>query len=189
MKDINETRNRIKYRRHDIKTMKQRNRLFSFVYRSILLFMLCGVVMLFYMINEKINFVDIKGMMNKMNFDNVQTWIPFENWFSFTDQKVSSFPSYSLLKGDYYTNGSNEVYALLDGVVLQVEKNVEHNMMVRIKHDNGVIAIYQNMEDSFIKKDERIKKGNVIGTYTDSIMLFFSKDDKTLTLEEALALE
>lgn len=185
MKDIDYARNRIRMRRNEISTNKK-NHLFLFVYRFMLLSMFCTVLLLTYMINEKIVLVKIP---KNLNFDNIQKMIPFENWFSFQNDKVSTYPTYSLLKGNYYTNGSNQSYAVLNGVVLQVETSTEHKIMVRIQHDNGVMGIYQNLNECHVKQDERVMEGDILGTYSDSILMFFSKNNKDLTLEEVLKID
>lgn len=185
MKDIDYARNRIRNRRYEPASNKKNN-LFLFVYRFMLLSMFCTVLLLSYMINEKIVLVPLP---EHLNFEKLQKMIPFENWFTFQSDKVSVYPSYSLLKGNYYTNGSNQSYAVLSGVVLQVETSAEHKKMVRIKHDNGVMGIYQNLNECHVLKDERVMEGDILGTYSDSILMYFSNGDKDLTLEEALAID
>lgn len=57
-----------------------------------------------------------------------------------------------------------EVVAILDGTVTDVKEDNLLGKIVEISHGNEVISVYQSLSDVKIKKDDKITKGQVIGT-------------------------
>lgn len=151
---------------------------YRFFYRFSMLIMIGLVAMLGYGISVKQGFVTGEDLLA------VGTWFPFEKWFSLQDETVSAMPAYALLKDHYYSNGSNQAQAIGDGVVQSVEKQ-DQRYVILVKQDNGVIATYGTLESTAVKKDERIRRGDVLGTYQESLYLYFEKDGKELDLTQA----
>lgn len=61
------------------------------------------------------------------------------------------------------------VYSVLDGEILSVEYNYLEGGKVKIKHDNGFVSVYSSLSDGIaLKTGDMIKKGDVIGTMSDS---------------------
>jgi stage II sporulation protein Q len=55
-----------------------------------------------------------------------------------------------------------DVLAALDGEVIRVEKNPMVGTQIEIQHDNGLITVYQSIEDVQVKKGQKVKQGEVI---------------------------
>ena len=113
----------------------------------------------------------------------ISQWIPFEDWFNFNDHLVSSTIAYHHLIDHYYTNGSNSCVSIQDGIILEIEDNTIH-----VLYDNGVLIIYGELDTIISKVDERIKKGQVIGSFNESLTLYFSKENQEITYEEVMKL-
>ena len=56
------------------------------------------------------------------------------------------------------------VKTVLDGVVFSVGQDKEMGNMVKIRHDNGLTTVYAHLKDIYVKKQEPIKQGFIIGT-------------------------
>ncbi|HHY71442.1 MAG TPA: M23 family metallopeptidase [Thermoanaerobacterales bacterium] len=56
------------------------------------------------------------------------------------------------------------VKTVLDGVVFSVGQDKEMGNMVKIRHDNGSTTVYAHLKDVYVKKQEPIKQGFIIGT-------------------------
>ncbi len=186
MNEMRDVQRRIAQRRHGEEIRPPR--LFTFVYRLLMCGMGVGVFALAYMVNDKIGFIDLPEDFKNINFGMVSEWIPFEDWFSHTDDAtmVNAIPSYQLLKENQYSNGTNQANLILDGVVMHVESGDTSLGSVTIRHDNGVIATYGHLSQIQIKQDERLQRGAVAGTYDDYVTLTFLKGGKSIDLADAL---
>lgn len=61
------------------------------------------------------------------------------------------------------------VYSVLDGEIISVENNYLEGGKVKIKHDNGFVSVYSSLSDGItLKVGDKINKGDVIGTMSDS---------------------
>ena len=69
-------------------------------------------------------------------------------------------------------------------MVQSVEKQ-DQRYVILVKQDNGVIVTYGTLESTAVKKDERIQQGDVLGTYQESLYLYFEKDGKEIDLTQA----
>ncbi|MGL5328531.1 MAG: peptidoglycan DD-metalloendopeptidase family protein [Peptostreptococcaceae bacterium] len=81
-------------------------------------------------------------------------------------------PSYSetldvweIHKGvDISTKQNQEIKSLMNGTVMDVYKDDEYGMSVKIKHDNNIVVVYSNLSDDIkVKKDQTIQEGQCIG--------------------------
>lgn len=111
----------------------------------------------------------------------IHSWLPFERWFSLTDFSVSKDINYYHLVDNLYTNGTNQCTTLFDGIVLEVEENKVH-----ILSDEGIQIVYGELTHTIIQVDERVLKGQTIGTFDDSLTLNFSKDNQVMSYEEVM---
>ncbi|MGN7381473.1 Stage II sporulation protein Q [Chlamydia abortus] len=59
---------------------------------------------------------------------------------------------------------SFEVLAALSGKVTAVERNPVVGNLVEITHSNGLVTVYQSLDEIKVAKDVEVKKGDVIGT-------------------------
>ena len=64
---------------------------------------------------------------------------------------------------DYVGENIFDVVSILNGTVINVNDNEEIGKTVEIRHDNGIISIYQSLSEVYVKKDDVITQGLVIG--------------------------
>lgn len=190
MDDITHVRKRIKNRRfkeeQGERKKKAHHPIFSLFYHFIMLFMGVCMIFLAVLVNQKLNLVQMPAVLQNFKVDDIAHWLPFENWFSLKEQAVSSTPTYSLLKGNQYANGSNEAYNAYDAIILHVQSQPNGKTSVSVKQDNGVIATYGNLQDVSVKQDERIVKGKPLGMYESYVTIDFLKNNKAIDLNAAL---
>ena len=81
-------------------------------------------------------------------------------------------PSYSktlnlweIHKGiDVSANKGQEIKSLLAGTVVDIYKDDEYGMSVKIKSENDTVVVYSNLDSKTkVKKDQQVKQGDVIG--------------------------
>lgn len=188
MDDLKHARKRIQNRRYNLPEEEKHRSfsLFRILYHLVMLVMCACIVVLALLLNQKLNLVKLPAVIEHLHIEDVGNWLPFENWFSLKDESVMAKPSYTLLKDNQYTNGTNTVNSVFDGVVVHVQKNADGKSSVSVKQDNGVIATYANVSDVQIKQDERVLKDNAMGTYTTYVSITFLKDNKQVDLSTAL---
>ena len=64
---------------------------------------------------------------------------------------------------DYAGENTFDVLSILNGVVINVKEDEELGKSVEIRHDNGMISIYQSLSEVYVKKDDTVSQGLVIG--------------------------
>lgn len=64
---------------------------------------------------------------------------------------------------DFVGENTFDVLSILNGVVIDVKDDEELGKSVEIRHDNGMISIYQSLSEVYVKKDDVITQGLVIG--------------------------
>lgn len=111
----------------------------------------------------------------------ISSWFPFENWFDLNDSMVSKNIEYFHLVDDVYTNGTNTCASIFNGIVLEVSDHSVH-----VLSDEGIQIIYGQLTHTTIQVDERILKGQSIGTFKDSLTLKISKDNQKMSYGEAM---
>lgn len=187
MDDLKNVRKRIKNRRYDGNDQPVHSfSMFRILYHLVMLVMCGCVVVLALLVNQKLNLVPVPTVIADFKVQDIGSWLPFESWFSLKDETVSAAPVYTLLRDDHYTNGTNTANATYDGVILHVQKNTDGKSQISMKQDNGVVATYTNLDDVSIKQDERVLKGNAMGTYTGYVTITFLRDNQKITLDDAL---
>lgn len=67
--------------------------------------------------------------------------------------------------GDDYESGRTAVYADAGGEITSAGENEEIGKYIRITHGNMGESLYGNLETVNVEVPERVKKGQVIGTY------------------------
>lgn len=101
-----------------------------------------------------------------------------ESKLSYLGTKVSreyseKIPSYSktldvweIHKGlDITSKTGAEVKSLLDGQVVSIFKDDSHGVSIKIKSEDNITVVYSNLDESTkVKKDQKIKSGDVLGT-------------------------
>jgi murein DD-endopeptidase MepM/ murein hydrolase activator NlpD len=75
---------------------------------------------------------------------------------------IPKSPHYGL---DFAAKEGTEIKAMLDGTVTLAEKNLYYTGGTLIfDHGHGISTLYMHMKDIFVKKNQKIKQGDVIGT-------------------------
>lgn len=146
-----------------------------------MLFMCCILCGLLYSINLKGKFITM-NTIKQFNVSDLNKLFFWQNLLP-KESAVSSAVSYQLVKENTYTNGSNQVLSLLDGVVTKVNES-----SIIVLCDNGVTMHYEKMKKVSIKKDERIKKGTQVGLVENNIVLRFYLDDVEITMDKAVSI-
>lgn len=108
-----------------------------------------------------------------------------ESKLSFLGEKVvreysDKEPSYSktlnlweVHKGlDVSTLKGQEIKSLLDGKIVDVFKDDEHGMSVKVKSNNDITVVYSNLSEKInVKKDQQVKVGQALGTVGNTSMV------------------
>lgn len=152
------------------------------LYRFTMLFMCCILCGLLYFINVKKPFLSMQTIKH-FKLSDITKVMFWENLFT-VDAPVSSTLNYQLLKDHYYTNGSNSVTAVGDGVVLSV-KDKEIQML----NDSGINVVYKKLKKVNVKENERILKDSELGVMDESVEIHFYLDDEEISMQKAISME
>ena len=60
------------------------------------------------------------------------------------------------------------VVAMFDGVVVDVNEDIQKGYYVTIDHGDGVVATYASLNDIRVAKNQQIKKGDLLGIVSTS---------------------
>lgn len=63
---------------------------------------------------------------------------------------------------DYSSENSYDIVSVLDGTVINIEKNEILGNTIEIRHDNDLISLYQCLNEPSVKVDDIILRGQVI---------------------------
>ncbi len=155
---------------------------FGGFYRLMMASMLVIAGILGFKINEVKQWVKLPNVV-ETKLVALSSWFPFEDWFGIGSEPVMA-SSYLNLVNNLYTNHSNRCSVVSDGVILDID---EQKKSVLVQQDNGILAVYGKLDDITSKVDERVKKGQVIATYQDSLSLDFTYNGIALTYDQAIA--
>lgn len=188
MNDIKQVRKRIQSRRYNTGPEEKKSSfsLFRLFYRLVMMAMGICVLVLALLLNQKLNLVKLPAFIEELHLESVASWVPFDRWFSLKDERVSTTPSYSLLKDNQFTNGSNQARSIYDGVIAHIATNDDGLYTISMKQDNNIIVEYGNLKEVSIKENERILKDSTIGTYDGYITMNFVKDNQNVTYDTAV---
>lgn len=64
---------------------------------------------------------------------------------------------------DYVSENVFDVVSILEGTVINVKDDDKVGKTVEIKHDNGLISIYQSLSETMVKKNDIVNQGIVLG--------------------------
>lgn len=70
-------------------------------------------------------------------------------------------------------SASDEVHAALSGEMMAVAHGPDEELIVRVRHDNGMESIYGNLRQCFFSEGDQINEGDVIGQTVDGGALSF----------------
>ncbi len=62
----------------------------------------------------------------------------------------------------------SKVACALDGVVTSVRTSPEYGLVVEVEHAAGLSSVYGHLDSSAVKPDQKVKKGDALGTIGDS---------------------
>ena len=66
--------------------------------------------------------------------------------------------------GVSYSNGNPfDVVSILDGTVVSIKEDNILGKTIEIRHDNETISIYQSLSEVFVKENDQVKQGDIIG--------------------------
>lgn len=178
MNDIERIRNRIYH--------KNKNASFLWMYRMMIVFMCAITFVLSGLIVTETSFEDAKHLLlqyiDKIELNNI---LIFENWFLPSNKAVNSTISYQQIDDQYFTNSTNMVYAIADGVCVYLNESEQGYQMI-VKNDNDILVTYANMNDVSVKVDDRILKNSIIGTYQDKLYMDFMENQNFISYEQAI---
>ena len=153
------------------------------MYRFTMFLMVCILAGLLFLINDKKQIITMTSVRN-FKIGDLSKLMFWENFFPKDEEAVSAKVNYSLLKDHYYSNGSNAVTALMDGVIVKAEKDSLLELC-----DNGVSISYEKMKNVQVKKDERVISGDDLGEMNESVILRFYINDKEISKDKALSIK
>lgn len=61
-----------------------------------------------------------------------------------------------------------KIAVALDGVVTSVRESPEYGLVVEVEHGAGISTVYGHLDAALVKKDQKVSKGDAIGTVGDS---------------------
>jgi len=64
---------------------------------------------------------------------------------------------------DFSKGSSFDVVSVLDGTVVTVEEDNMVGKVIEIRHSNEMISSYQSLSEVYVKKDDVVTKGQIIG--------------------------
>lgn len=164
--------------------MKRRKRKEKNVmYQIAMLMMTCILAVLLYLINDVKQIVSVDQLKN-IKLSTITQFLFWENILFDQEEAVVSTSNYTLLKDHLYSNGGNVVSAVLDGVIVKVDNDEIIQLC-----DNGVSIVYSNIESVEVQKEDRIKANDPLGTMKENVEMHFYKDEKEISLEEAMAIK
>lgn len=184
-------RERIKRRMRQLDSSESsvfHNLLFSFVYHTMLSFMVVLALILGGLIVTKTEYTAVKqqvaSVFSKMK---IADWIPFEHWFVKGDVPVVTVPIVNQLEGNYFSNDSNVVSAVSNGIVVYVNQSDTHGYQVIVQNDNGILVTYSKLNEIQVKLEDRIFKGTALGTYQEMFYMDFLDGETYLSYDETMA--
>ena len=183
MDDIRHVRKRIKNRRFDPQDTREQHSiplLFRLFYHGVMVMMGICVFVLALLVNQKLQLVQVPAVLETITLKSIDSFLPFEHWFSLKDDKVSATPQYTLLKDDQYTTGTNAAISGFDGIVAYIQQGNDKKSSVIIKQDNGVMVTYGNLQDVSIEQEERVLKGATLGTYEGFVRIKALKNNAAI---------
>lgn len=87
------------------------------------------------------------------------------------------------------TDGSSSVQAIDRGLVVKIGVNSEYGNTVIIKHQNGIEAIYANLDTISVENNIWLEQGDQIGTVKDKLYLAIKQGDNYLNPLDVIAFD
>ena len=167
---------------------QKQNRTFGFFYHFMIVFMLAislGIGTLI-ITSTPIATVKVQALLWLQTIKSMD-WLVFENWFVPSTDVVNATKTYEQVSDNYYTNHTNTVYSISNGVVIYVDQNDNLGYQIIVKNDNGLLVTYSNLSELQVQLEDRILQDSILGTYQQQIYMDFLDGDLYISYEEALA--
>ncbi len=133
--------------------------------------------------NTNISFEKINQFMSNLGTS-------LTNFFNFgtndekeEDIEVSSKTNFIKVSEFYYTNDDKTAYAYSNGTVINISDE-ETGYQIMVKHDNGYIGIYDELDAIAVKEYDRINENDKLGYFEVDFALYFIKDGTTYSYED-----
>lgn len=133
--------------------------------------------------NTNISFEKINQFMSNLGTS-------LTNFFTFgtndekeEDIEVSSKTNFIKVSEFYYTNDDKTAYAYSNGTVISISDE-ETGYQIMVKHDNGYIGIYDELDAIAVKEYDRINENDKLGYFEVDFALYFIKDGTTYSYED-----
>ena len=101
----------------------------------------------------------------------VEYVLPFENYTIVRApslDKLVYMPSVNMWKThngvDFASDGDENVRVMADGEVTGAEQSSLEGWVVTVDHGNGLVSVYKSLESALVKKGDKLKAGDEIGT-------------------------
>ena len=65
---------------------------------------------------------------------------------------------------DFASDGDENVRVMADGEVTGAEQSSLEGWVVTVDHGNGLVSVYKSLESALVKKGDKLKAGDEIGT-------------------------
>lgn len=170
-----------------------RKKLKDWVIPTLGLIVVCGAILLYYILGNMINYNLVpedtfvtNTLMDNDNTIEVQNTVETKIVKPFTSNEVSISKYYykssdeearqeqSLIKYEniympntgilYSSDNEFEVIAVLDGKVTSVKEDEILGNIIEIEHKNNLITIYQSIKNVKVKQGDQVKQGDIIAT-------------------------
>ncbi len=168
-----------------------RRKLKEWVIPTLGLIVMCGAILLYYIIGNMINYNLVPDdtyvtntLVDNDNTMNVQNEVESKIIKPFTSNEVTISKYYyqasdeearqqqSLIKYEniympntgilYSSDQEFEIVSVLDGKVTSMKEDEILGNIIEIEHSNGLITIYQSVKDVKVKTGDVVKQGDVI---------------------------
>ena len=108
-------------------------------------------------------FKDESVKVVKSFYDYTETNENQENSLIFYEGTYMQSSGVSYSKGEQF-----DVISILDGVVDSIKEDEIIGNSITIKHDNGIVSVYQSISDINVKKGDKVTQGTVIAKSSTS---------------------
>ena len=142
------------------------------------------------------NFIN-QTFNTNINFHKINQWMSnlgttLTNFFSFgskstssDDIEVSSKQKFVKVSEFYYTNDDKTCYSFDKGTVISISEE-DKGYQIMVKHDNGYIGIYEELDATSVKEYDRINKDDKLGVFEVEFALYFVKNGTTYSYEDII---
>lgn len=114
-------------------------------------------------------------------------YLPFDVELENNDHQAVSSNSYYLSTENigYYTNDTKQIYCIDKGIVVYVNDDYENRYII-VSQDNGVSVTYSNINIINVDLYDRLEKGMVMGSFSETIKLECLKNGVSISYESVI---